>query len=613
MYRAIFDHAPDAMIFLDDRGTILIANAAAVRLFEIPLSDLLGSHLRSYESRLLSFDSRLALDCFRRQGSLEGSFRLLTGNQTLRDFEFHVTGSIEGEHHLAVCRDVTERMEVERSLRLREKQLAQAQAIAQLGHWQWSPGHPAIEVSDQALRIYGFDAGEVDATTRLFRQALHPEDRQQVRLALWGAVRRRSSFSVDYRIIRQDGATRTIRQEGEASIGEDGRVRLLGVIRDITEQKQIQEAREKALRDLAAERTWLSTLIERSPVAFILLGDGGRRVVFNRRAQELIGGDGGRLSLQQLLTAVCLPSGIRMAPSELPSTRALVGEWVLSEEVALRRRDGTLIPALASAGPIEDEDGKRLGAVVVFEDIRALKALDRMREEWTSIVAHDLRQPLTVISTQGQLLARKLGQTNPELLAPSEHILASVGLLNRMVGDLLDMSRIEAHRLSLELQPVELEALARKVIERLSQELEQQEVVIDASSPLPQVMVDPIRFEQILVNLLSNAAKYGERSAAIRVVLRRKEEGLTIEVINRGRGIPQEELANLFTRFHRTDGAKKSRVGGLGLGLYITRGLVEAHGGGISAESSPGGNTVFRISLPHASASVARVAPTPEA
>lgn len=598
MYRAIFENAPDAMVFLDDRGAILEANVAATRLFDIPRSNLVGGHLEDHRSRLLAFDAEEASVRFREEGVLSGTVRMVSGTGSVREVEFTLRARVHGDHHLAICRDVTERMEVERSLQLREAQLAQAQAIAQLGHWSWTPGRRAIEVSDQAIRIYGFTPKRIEPTTRIFRQALHPHDRSKVRRALWGAIRRRESFSFDYRIIRGDGAVRTLKQKGEASIGNDGRVRLLGVIRDVTEEKQAEEAREKALRDLAEERAWLSKLIERSPVAFVLLGDEGRRVVFNQRAHELMGGATGRLSLQHFLTAICLPDGSPMAPSRLPSTRALLGASVLSEEVALRREDGTLIPALASAGPIDDESGRRLGAVLVLEDTRALKAIERMREEWTSIVAHDLRQPLTTISTQGQILVRRLRKAQPDLVRPSEHILAAANLLNRMVGDLLDVSTIETRRLSLQLRPVAMEELARKVVERLSQEVPNQLVTLESKGPLPEVHVDPERFEQIFANLLSNAAKYGDNLSEIRVVLDHRDEGLVIEVINEGKGIPAEELPRLFTRFHRATGAKHSRVAGLGLGLYITRGLVEAHGGTISAESEPGRLTTFRITLP---------------
>lgn len=475
MYRSLFQNAPDAMLVFDVGGAVVEANQAASRLFEIPRSGLLGRTFDDHRDRVVSFDVDEAVARLLGEGTFSGIFGLVSRKGAVRQVEFCARSGVPADHHLVVCRDVTERLRVERSLRLREAQLAQAQAIARLGHWTWVPGRRAIEVSEQALRIHGFEPGTVEPTTRLFRQALHPDDRQEVRRALWAAVRRRGTFSFDYRIVRSDGEVRILKQKGETSPGPDGKVRLLGVIRDITEDRQAEEARERALRELEAH--------------------------------------------------------------------------------------------------------------------------EKMREEWTTVVAHDLRQPLTAISTQGQILARRLQQSHPELVRASEHILASAHLLNRMVGDLLDVSRIEARRLSLQCRPVSMDELARGVIERFCLEIDR-EVALDTRGPLPPVEVDPERFEQIFVNLLSNAVKYGTKTTPIRVALGTADGGLTIEVINEGKGIPAEELPRLFTRFHRAAGVQQSNVSGLGLGLYITRGLVEAHGGVISAESEPGGRTVFRIVLP---------------
>lgn len=597
-FRAIFDSALDAMVILDGNGVFVDANAASSQMFGVSRERLVGHRFDEYRKSVLDLDADGAWDTLHEKGQVRGLFRLRMNDGSIRDFEFTARASILPHRHLFVTRDVTEREEVQRALRKREAQLAQAQAIAHLGHWQWNPRTGDIQASAEAFRIYGLTPGERELSTRFFRESLHPADRRWVRAALWRAANTRGSFSFDHRIVVPDGSVRTVHLEGAAATGDDGGVRVLGVIRDITEQRRAEDQREEALRELAGERRWLLTLIERSPVAFILVEGEGENVVFNRRAQELIAGGEGKATLEEMKHATCYPDGSPMPLDRIPSRRALRGEWVIAEEVALCRKDGTVIPALVSAGPIEDEAGNRLGAVVVIEDIRPLKELERMREEWTSVVAHDLRQPVTVISTQAQMLARKLGEENPELSSKVEHILSSSKQMNRMIGDLLDFSRIEARRLTLDRQQVQLPGLVRAVAERMADELRGHEVIVEAPAGLPLLSADPLRLEQVLTNLLSNAVKYGKPDAPVRVSVEASPGEMAVSVINEGKGIAPEELPQIFARFHRARGARESKVAGLGLGLYITRGIIEAHGGRITAASEPGRLTTFRFTLP---------------
>ncbi|MBI4494049.1 MAG: sensor histidine kinase [Chloroflexi bacterium] len=228
--------------------------------------------------------------------------------------------------------------------------------------------------------------------------------------------------------------------------------------------------------------------------------------------------------------------------------------------------------------------------------------LERLREEWTSVIAHDLRQPATVITGYAGLLARLAQQhlAVPQEQKAVEHILASARQLDRMIADLLDVSRLEAGRLTLERRPVDLVVLVREVVERTAVMVQGCPLRVEAAEDLPPVEVDPGRIEQVLGNLLSNAAKYGAPKTEIRVAVERRAEGVEVAVSNRGDGIAPEELPHLFTRFYRARQARAGTVHGLGLGLYISHGLVEAHGGRLWAESDPGQITTFRFVLPAA-------------
>jgi signal transduction histidine kinase len=220
------------------------------------------------------------------------------------------------------------------------------------------------------------------------------------------------------------------------------------------------------------------------------------------------------------------------------------------------------------------------------------------REEWISMIAHDLRQPVTVITAYADRLRSLLAQHGgPGELGSVEHIVASAGVLKQMIADLLDVSRIEARHLTLRRQPSNLPALVRAVVERSAPSLQAHRLRIIERGIIPLVEVDPIRVEQVLSNLLSNAAKYSDPDTEILVVMERHDGYVEVSVVNRGEGIPADELPRIFTRFYRTPHARAGTAPGIGLGLTISKGLVEAHGGRIWAESVPGQTTTFHFTL----------------
>lgn len=248
---------------------------------------------------------------------------------------------------------------------------------------------------------------------------------------------------------------------------------------------------------------------------------------------------------------------------------------------------------------VRDNAGRLVGLRGTSQDITRLKELERMKEEWTSVIAHDLRQPIGVITMSVEMLPEQhVGEISKPESAIVHHIRSAAQSLNRMVNDLLDVSRIEAHRLSLERAWVDPRRLVHETLEHLRHLTEHCRVDISTEGALSPVYADPGRFEQILGNLVSNAVRYGDRSAGIRVLLTQRGDEVLFSVVNRGRGITDEQLSRLFTRFGRSTTTPGAGVQGIGLGLYIARGLVEAHGGRMWAESRPGETTTFNFSLP---------------
>ena len=268
-------------------------------------------------------------------------------------------------------------------------------------------------------------------------------------------------------------------------------------------------------------------------------------------------------------------------------------------ELETIRPDGSTRWIAARGEPVYDASGHLVGARGTSQDITPLKELQRLKEEWTSVIAHDLRQPIGVIKMSAELLPDlHTGPMAEDEEAITARIRSASNSLARMVDDLLDVSRIEANRLSLEPVWTDPRKMVDEAVQRLLHVTSACHVNIVEEGTPSQVFVDPGRFDQVLGNLISNAVKYGEEHGEILVHLKHRDGEVEIAVTNRGEGISPEDASRLFTRFVRSKGTRGSGVPGLGLGLYIAKGLVEAHGGRIWVDSVPGKTTTFHFTLP---------------
>ena len=365
---------------------------------------------------------------------------------------------------------------------------------------------------------------------------------------------------------------------------------LLGISVDITDSIRAGREREQSLR-------WLRAVLEQTPVGMILVhGPDGAEVEANRRAVEMVGGPLTPIGRYQELLADL--DGRPIDRDRMPSARALRGENTEGVELLLRTMTGELIPVLASSAPIVGLDGNVQGAVVAFQDIRAAKELEHLRAEWGSIVAHDLRQPLQSIALSAQILGTTTG--DPGTLKYVERIRSSAERLDRMVADLMDFSRLDARRLELVRKPVDVATVVRGSVERMALQAPDWPFDVEVQADTPQADADPDRIAQVMENLLTNAIKYGRAETPIVVDIAHQNQDIAVAVTNEGKALAPDELPRLFERFHRTAGARQGAAKGAGLGLYISRALVEAHGGRITAESTPAGRTTFRFTLPAA-------------
>jgi PAS domain S-box-containing protein len=294
------------------------------------------------------------------------------------------------------------------------------------------------------------------------------------------------------------------------------------------------------------------------------------------------------------------PDGRAMAADELPVVRALRDGALINLEAVIERRGGGRFHGNISAAPVHAPSGVRLGVVVVYQDITAHKELERLRDDFAAIVAHDLRTPLHSVMLQlDHLLSQASGEASTVPVATLRMMKRSGHRLERITRDLLDASRIDARRMMLDRRPVSLLDLVSGLLGQVQGALGARSVSIEASAEVPLVSADPLRLEQIVTNLLENAHKYAAPDTPIRIGIGAAREGAVLTVADQGPGISPDDLPHLFDRYFQTRRAREAGSG-LGLGLFITQGLVEAHGGAITVESAPGAGTTFRVWLPAA-------------
>jgi signal transduction histidine kinase/GAF domain-containing protein len=286
----------------------------------------------------------------------------------------------------------------------------------------------------------------------------------------------------------------------------------------------------------------------------------------------------------------------------LPMNRALsTGETVTGIELAVVQHAGEPLPVIASAAPLWADDGSVDAVVGVFQDVRPLKEAERMRDEFVSVVSHELRSPLTPIRGFAQVVARELAAEggHDQQVTWLETLQRHTDRMTRLVDDLLDVSRLRAGRLTIRTAPTDIVAIARRVVESANASTERHRVALETSWNSHMSNVDEDRIHQIVDNLVGNAIKYTDGGTVTVSVGPSIRDGWNLElaVSDEGNGIPEAERAQLFSAFYRRRESSEGATPGLGLGLFICAELASAHDGKIEVEDADTGGTRFVILL----------------
>jgi PAS domain S-box-containing protein len=598
-FRLAFDEAPIGVALVGLDGRFLRVNNALCEIVGYAREELTD---KTFQSITHPDDLDLDLDLAGKLARGEIPRYQLAKRYLHKDgrvVDIMLSGSIvrspEGAplYYISQIEDISDRKRAEEQLRQSQERYELALAGADLASWDWDvpTGHVVLNVRWAEMRGYRLE--ELRPHVDTWAADVHPDDLPDVQRALDAHFAGRTPFyETEHRVRSKSGDWIWILDRGRVfTRGEDGRpLRMVGTELDITARKRLESEHARALERQRA-------ILEVAPVGIAISSEGTRWRV-NERGQQLLD-----MRVDEPAATTAFVGRIldarhhAIAYEELPGVRAQRGERLDALELSLLRPDGTCVPVLCNAAPIPTAPDEPSAAVVTFEDISTMKELERLRTEWSSIVAHDLRQPVSSIHLAADLVAEQL-RDHPIVRRRVLQIRESARRLERMIQDLLDFSLLEARQLQLHREERDLTSLVKDVIERLRLEDPQRPMSVLARGPTATVDVDPDRLEQILENLVSNALKYGTPCTPIHVGLETKPTTVAVWVTNQGCGITPEHQAHVFDRFRTVDEARRVGVKGIGLGLYITRELVEAHGGQITVDSTPGETTTFKFVLP---------------
>ena len=362
-------------------------------------------------------------------------------------------------------------------------------------------------------------------------------------------------------------------------------------------------ANARRYREEQRARTGLETLVNTSPVGVVVFdARTGGMASFNREARRIVDGlrspGQGPEDLLGLMT-IRRADGSEFSLQEFPLARVLGDtETVRAEEIVMGVPDGRSVSVLLNATPIRSDEGELESVVVTIQDMTDVEEQERLRAEFLAMVSHELRMPLTSVLGAATALQNAAADLDPAEMRQFHRIIIDrAEHMRELIGDLLDVARIETGALPVDPEPVDVTALVDRARNAFTSAGGRNNLAIDVAPDLPLVMADRRRIVQVIGNLLSNASKNSPEDSVIRVSAVCSAGDVEVSVADQGRGISAEDLPRLFRKFSRRE--DRYTEGDTGLGLAICEGIVEAHGGRIHAESDgPGLGARFVFTLP---------------
>ena len=502
---------------------------------------------------------------------------------------------------LREARERAERKKAEEALRRSETYLAEAQRIAHVGWWERDLSTNHVSVSDEGCRIFGVQPLDLPDWRERWLQLIHPDDRPRAAEAAAAALRGSRRYDIEYRVARPDGAVRIVHSQGDVTWDELGRpLRQFGVLQDITELRQAEH-------ELRASEARFRTFVDHATDAFFLLDDQSTILDVNRQACDSLGY--GREELIGMRRD-SFDVGLYEAPVQRLRQRMAAGE-ILTFETRHRRKDGTVFPVEVRSGQFE-QGGRRFLALVrdITERKRAEEERERLRQleadlarinrvsmmgELAASLAHEIRQPIAAAIIAANACMRWLGRDRPNVIEARGAAAAMVAAVTRGAG-IIDRVRSLYGRGTAEREVVDLNEILREMTVLLGDTADRHSISIhtELDVGVPRATADRVQLQQVLMNLMLNGIEaMRETGGELTIASKRTEHGqLLVTVSDSGIGLPVDEAERIFDAFFTT------KPQGTGMGLSISRRIIESHGGRLWASPNAGRGAILQFTLP---------------
>lgn len=597
--RSILSVAIDAIFVIDESGMVLQANPATGRIFGYTQDELIGHSInRIIPAPIAQEHGRyMARYLHTAIPHIIGTVREVNGqrkNGEIFPCELSVAESSEhGERRkfVGIIRDISERKKADAALENLYRQNELILNAAAEGIFGLDKEDVFVFVNPAAAKMLGYSIQDLigrNAHETIHHHRADGEPYPINECPVYESYITGETYSVADEVFwRKDGSSFDV-QYLSSPIWEDHQ--LAGTVvtfNDISERKQLE-------RELINARARLESILNTVPLPLFVIDANGDITMYNQEAREFYGD---MLERNEIFQGVRLHPDTRAPwPSyEWPIVRALrEGRVIHDVEQLIVFPDGREIPVLVHAAPVTVDD-RIVAAVGVLQDLSQLKAADRAKDAFLALISHELKSPLTAIISWADLAKEDTSLSDEAL----DVILRSARAQQRIINDLLDLSRVIYGKMTLEKEPIDVWDIAKNTADGLRRTIEERGITLEVmppSVPLP-VMGDPVRLGQVITNLLNNAVKFTPAGGRITLAGIREGDMARVSVHDTGRGIPPEQLSQVFQRFQQLGRERVS--GGLGLGLAVVRGLVELHGGRVEAFSAgEGKGSTFTVWLP---------------
>lgn len=633
-----------AIVMLDTEGKILSWNEGASGISGYKSEEIVGRHVSAFYTEedvaagvplanLLAANERGEIHSEGWQKRKDGSLfwahvtitRLLDENKKMRGY-------------VKITRDITEQMRAETAVRQSRAQLAMSQQLAHIGSWELDLDTKSLNWSDELYHIYGNAPTTEEIRFERMFLLTHPADREFVMNTILDAINKHSSFDFRRRIVRSDGAVRTLHSLGEVIFNESGAaVKMVGADQDITDRLHEEEMEKLAM---AATKSFNSVIIANSEGKIEWVNEGFTKLtgytfeeVQHTHGELLRRGGLTGLSREMVDYQRLLQENKPVVYESKNYSKSGHEYWVITTLTPVIGQDGKIERIIAIDSDISErkkveedlilsnriaEHSLKKGNKALSDLLRAKKELEEsmtVKEQFLAKMSHEIRTPMNAIVGLSEIMM-ETPLTHDQEECMDAIRLSSQNLLS-IINDILDFSRLSSGKVELESLPFKPSDVVEGVLRTVGFSAKQKgiELAVEADfTKLPEYVVgDSVRLGQILLNLVGNSIKFTEKGKiTVSEKLMSMQDGkvtLQFVVSDTGIGIPQDRLDTIFDSFTQASNETSRKYGGSGLGLTIVKQLAELHGGSVTVTSQIGKGSTFTVIMQYAIAGAMQLGP----